>query len=166
MDISMNHSTPFEWNVVTLMNTLMGNVGGVVNAISKQTETLDKIAAALDRAHPKSWKDHTVGQMLEGVGISGESRTPDGKYTMNPSFEFNYGLYGFGGVFRDAESKSWFALDVDPEVKAMSPDELRQLATLFRTSFAGVLDFAADEWEKQIAAGEVTLDDNNKEDEQ
>ncbi len=158
MDISMNHSTPFEWNVVTLMNTLMGNVGGVVNAISKQTETLDKIAAALDRAHPKQLVDLKCGELMAGVGVCGPETTPDGAYTINPDIEFHDGLYANGGVFHDGEGKSWFALDVDPEVKAMSPDELRQLATLFRTSFAGVLDFAACEWEKQIIAGEVTLD--------
>lgn len=156
------------WAIRNIMSTKMGPTADDELAALEDWEwdtrmrirtvdALERIAAAMDRAHPKSWKDHTVGQMLEGVGISGESHTPDGKYTMNPSFEFNCGLYGFGGVFHDDDGKSWFALDLDPEFVAKTPEELRGYAQLFRSNYADALEWIADEWQEQLDAGEVRL---------
>lgn len=130
----------------------------LVDAMSRNTEALERVADAADAYRLSRHEGLTVGEFLAGVAVSGPNPTIDGQYVMNPEIEFHDGLYANGGVFRDKDGKSWFALDVDQELKAANPQELREIAELFRTSFAGVLDFAAREWDKQLAAGEVTLD--------
>ncbi len=130
----------------------------LVDAMSRNTEAMERVADAADAYRLSRHEGLTVGEFLAGVAVSGPNPTIDGKYVVSPEVEFHDGLYANGGVFRDKDGKSWFALDVDQELKAANPQELREIAELFRTSFAGVLDFAAHEWEKQIVAGEVTLD--------
>lgn len=130
----------------------------LVDAMSRNTEAMERVADAADAYRLSRHEGLTVGEFMAGVAVSGPNPTIDGKYVVSPEVEFHDGLYANGGVFRDRDGKSWFALDVDQELKASNPQELREIAELFRTSFAGVLDFAAHEWEKQIVAGEVTLD--------
>lgn len=119
---------------------------------------LEQLVSIADACRLNHVESLTCGELMEGVAVSGPNPTIDGQYVVNPEVEFHDGLYANGGVFRDKDGKSWFALDVDQELKASNPQELREIAELFRTSFAGVLDFAAREWDKQLAAGEVTLD--------
>ena len=126
--------------------------------MGRNTEALERVADAADAYRLSRHEGLTVGEFMAGVAVSGPNPTIDGQYVVSPEVEFHDGLYANGGVFRDKDGKSWFALDVDQELKAANPQELREIAELFRTSFAGVLDFAAHEWEKQIVAGEVTLD--------
>ena len=171
----MNNQNNLEPRDVMLLNALdrIGlNLGCLTTAVSRlepkepeNDDAMARIADALEQLvevaeacrlnHVESL---TCGELMEGVAVSGPNPTIDGQYVVNPEIEFHDGLYANGGVFRDKDGKSWFALDVDQELKAANPQELREIAELFRTSFAGVLDFAAHEWEKQIVAGEVTLD--------
>lgn len=125
----------------------------------REVAALERIASALE--HDDDTPQPEATRLMNGVGLDPDA-TVDGDYIRKPSIELHRGLYGFGGVFRDKDGKSWFALDVDQELKAANPQELRDIAELFRTSFAGVLDFAAREWDKQLAAGEVTLDNQEE----
>lgn len=131
----------------------------VLERINDTLEHLVEVAEACRLNHVESL---TCGELMDGVAVSGPNPTIDGQYVVSPEIEFHDGLYANGGVFRDKDGKSWFALDVDQELKAANPQELREIAELFRTSFAGVLDFAAREWDKQLAAGEVTLDNQEE----
>lgn len=144
--------------VACLCSAVTSARDALMDAMSRNTEAMERVADAADAYRLSRHEGLTVGEFLAGVAVSGPNPTIDGKYVVNPEVEFHDGLYANGGVFRDRDGKSWFALDVDQELKASNPQELREIAELFRTSFAGVLDFAAREWDKQLAAGEVTLD--------
>lgn len=114
---------------------------------------LERIATALEhgRGEPEQ-----VAQVMQGVGLDPEP-TKEGAYVRTPSIELHRGLYGFGGVYRDDAGGSWFALDLDQELRADSPDDLRDVAELFRSNFADALEWAAAEWQEQLDAGDVSL---------
>lgn len=119
----------------------------------REVAALERIAAALehdDTPQPEA------AQVMQGVGLDPEP-TVDGDYIRKPSIELHRGLYGFGGVYRDENRGSWFALDLDQELRADSPEDLRDLAALFREEFADALEWAAAEWQEQLDAGEVRL---------
>ena len=173
MNISDDQLDVADWRKVQSVEHISTMISCVCNAISnaqaeqtaaleRNTEALERVADAADAYRLSRHEGLTVGELMEGVAVSGPNPTIDGQYVVNPEIEFHDGLYANGGVFRDKDGKSWFALDVNQELKAANPQELREIAELFRTSFAGVLDFAAREWDKQLAAGEVTLDNQEE----
>lgn len=117
---------------------------------------LERIADALERGAPRPMAALTTGELMAGVGIEGAR--PHGDDMTNPSVEFRDGLYGFGGLWRYTDDGgSQFALDLDNDFHADSPEELHRIAKLFRESYAAALDFAADDWQRRLDAGEVTL---------
>lgn len=113
---------------------------------------LERIATALEAGQGEA----EAATLMRGVGLDHEE-TIEGAYVRKPSIELRRGLYGFGGVYRDEERGSWFAMDLDPEFKADSPDDLRDVAELFRSNYADALDWIADEWQEQLDAGDVRL---------
>ena len=115
---------------------------------------LERIAAVLEHGDDTPQPEAT--RLMNGVGLDPEP-TVDGDYIRKPSIELHRGLYGFGGVYRDENRGSWFALDLDQELRADSPEDLRDLAELFRSNFADALEWAAVEWQEQLDAGEVRL---------
>lgn len=162
----MNQNEVSAEKLSTMLSCVCNAIGNahatqsaVLERINDTFEHLVEVAEACRLNHVESL---TCGELMEGVAVSGPNPTIDGQYVVSPEIEFHDGLYANGGVFRDKDGKSWFALDVDQELKAANPQELREIAELFRTSFAGVLDFAAREWDKQLAAGEVTLDNQEE----
>lgn len=114
---------------------------------------LERIATALEHGHGEP---EQVATLMRGVGLDHDA-TIEGSYVRKPSIELHRGLYGYGGVYRDDAGGSWFAMEIDPEFKADSPDDLRDIAELFRSNFADALEWAADEWQEQLDAGEVRL---------
>ena len=114
---------------------------------------LERIATSLEAGHGEP---EQAPKVVQGVGLDPEP-TIEGAYVRKPSIELHRGLYGFGGVYRDDAGGSWFALDLDQELRADSPEDLRDLAELFRSNFADALEWAADEWHEQLDAGEVRL---------
>lgn len=116
---------------------------------------LERIAMALEHGRGD------LEQVMQGVGLDPEP-TIEGSYVRKPSIELHRGLYGFGGVYRDENRGSWFALDLDQELRADSPEDVRDLAELFRSNFADALEWIADEWKEQLDAGEVTLDNQEE----
>ena len=114
---------------------------------------LERIATALEAGHGEA---EQAPKVMQGVGLDPEP-TKEGAYVRQPSIELHRGLYGFGGVYRDDAGGSWFALDLDQELRADSPDDLRDIAELFRSNFADALEWAAAEWQEQLDAGEVRL---------
>lgn len=122
----------------------------ISNAQAEQNKVLERIAMALEHGRGD------LEQVMQGVGLDPDA-TVDGDYIRKPSIELHRGLYGFGGVYRDENRGSWFALDLDQELRADSPEDLRDLAELFRSNFADALEWAAVEWQEQLDAGEVRL---------
>ncbi len=130
----------------------------ISNAQAAQTAVLERIAAALEAGRgepevaPKAMRSLPVDPdaTIEGATI-------EGAYVRKPSIDLNMGLYGFGGVYRDEQRGSWFAMELDPEFKADSPEDLRDVAALFRDDYADALEWIADEWQEQLDAGEVHL---------
>lgn len=114
---------------------------------------LERIATALEAGHGEA---EQAPKLMQGVGLDPDT-TVDGDYIRKPSIELHRGLYGFGGVYRDENRGSWFALDLDQELRADSPEDLRDIAELFRDEFADALEWAAAEWQEQLDAGEVRL---------
>ena len=114
---------------------------------------LERIATALEAGHGEP---EVAPKVMQGVGLDPEP-TIEGSYVRKPSSELHRGLYGFGGVYRDDAGGSWFALDLDQELRADSPDDLRDIAELFRSNFADALEWAAAEWQEQLDAGDVRL---------
>ena len=114
---------------------------------------LERIATALEAGHGEA---EQAPKVMQGVGLDPEP-TKEGAYVRQPSIELHRGLYGFGGVYRDDAGGSWFALDLDQELRADSPEDLRDIAELFRNNFADALEWAAVEWQEQLDAGDVRL---------
>lgn len=114
---------------------------------------LERIATALEagRGEPE-----VAPKAMRSLPVDPDA-TIDGAYVRKPSIDLNMGLYGFGGVYRDERGASWFAMELDPEFKADSPDDLRDVAALFRDDYADALEWIADEWQEQLDAGEVRL---------
>ena len=135
-------------NKVSTMLSCVCNA--ISNAQAEQNKVLERIAAALEHGRGD------LEQVMQGVGLDPEP-TKEGAYVRQPSIELHRGLYGFGGVYRDDAGGSWFALDLDQELRADSPEDLRDIAELFRDEFADALEWAADEWAAQLDAGEVRL---------
>lgn len=114
---------------------------------------LERIATALEAGQGE---EEQAPKVMQGVDLDPEP-TKEGSYVRKPSIELHRGLYGFGGVYRDDAGGSWFALDLDQELRADSPDDLRDVAELFRSNFADALEWAAAEWQEQLDAGDVRL---------
>lgn len=114
---------------------------------------LERIAAALEagRGEPE-----VAPKAMRSLPVDPDA-TIEGAYVRKPSIDLNMGLYGFGGVYRDEQRGSWFAMELDPEFKADSPEDLRDVAALFRDDYADALEWIADEWQEQLDAGEVRL---------
>ncbi|KFI58136.1 hypothetical protein [Bifidobacterium choerinum] len=113
---------------------------------------LERIATSLEAGH----NEPQAATLMRGVGLDPDEAV-DGAYVRKPSIELHRGLYGFGGVWRDERGASWFAMELDPEFRADSPDDLRDVAALFRDDYADALEWIADEWQEQLDAGEVSL---------
>lgn len=114
---------------------------------------LERIATALEAGHGEA---EQAPKVMQGVGLDPEP-TIEGAYTKVPGIEFYAGIAGFGGVYRDETNASWFAMDMDQEFRAYSPDELRDVAELFRTHYAEALEWVAMQWQEQLDAGTVSL---------
>lgn len=114
---------------------------------------LERIATALEAGHGEA---EQAPKVMQGVGLDPEP-TKEGAYTKVPGIEFYAGIAGFGGVYRDETNASWFAMDMDQEFRAYSPDELRDVAELFRTHYAEALEWVAMQWQEQLDADTVSL---------
>ena len=137
-------------HVGTMLSCVCDAIG---NAHAAQTAALERIATALEHGHGEP---EQVAQVMQGVGLDHDA-TIEGSYVRKPSIELHRGLYGYGGVYRDGENGSWFAMEIDPEFKADSPEDLRDIAATFRDNYADALEWIADEWQQQLDAGEASL---------
>lgn len=125
---------------------------------------LERIATSLEAGHGEP---EVPPKAMRSLPVDPDA-TIEGAYVRKPSIDLNMGLYGFGGVYRDERGASWFAMDLDPEFRADSPDDLRDIAELFRSNYADALEWIADEWAAQLDAGDVSLfkpDDNDDDNE-
>lgn len=133
---------------------------------------LERIATALEAGQGEA---EQAPKAMRSLPVDPDA-TIEGAYVRKPSIDLNMGLYGFGGVYRDERGASWFAMELAPEFRADSPDDLRDVAELFRSNYADALDWIADEWQEQLDTGDVSLlepdnddiadEDNELEDEQ
>lgn len=157
MNISDDQLDVADWRKVQSVEHISTMLSCVCNAISnaqaEQNKVLERIAAALEHGHNEP---EQVATLMRGVGLDHDA-TIEGSYVRKPSIELHRGLYGYGGVYRDDAGGSWFAMELDPEFRADSPDDLRDIAELFRGSFADALEWAAAEWQEQLDAGDVRL---------
>lgn len=154
MNISDDQLDVADWRKVQSVEHISTMLSCVCNAISnaqaEQNKVLERIAMALEHGRGD------LEQVMQGVGLDPEP-TKEGAYVRKPSIELRRGLCGYGGVWRDEERGSWFAMELDPEFRADSPDDLRDIAELFRSNFADALEWAAAEWQEQLDAGDVRL---------
>lgn len=131
---------------------------------------LERIATALEAGHGEA---EQAPKAMRSLPVDPDA-TIEGAYVRKPSIDLNMGLYGFGGVYRDEQRGSWFAMELDPEFKADDPEDLRDIAAMFRDNYADALEWIADEWQAQLDAGEVQLlepdspanDDDNEDDDE
>ena len=157
MNISDDQLDVADWRKVQSVEHISTMLSCVCNAISNaqaaQTAALERIAAALEAGHGEP---EVAPKAMRSLPVDPDA-TIEGAYVRKPSIDLNMGLYGFGGVYRDERGASWFAMDLDPEFRADSPDDLRDVAELFRSNYADALEWIADEWQEQLATGDVRL---------
>lgn len=157
MNISDDQLDVADWRKVQSVEHISTMLSCVCNAISnaqaEQTAALERIATALEAGHGEP---EVAPKAMRSLPVDPDA-TIDGAYVRKPSIDLNMGLYGFGGVYRDERGASWFAMELDPEFRADSPDDLRDVAALFRDNYADALEWIADEWQEQLDAGEVRL---------
>lgn len=147
MNIDMDNSTPFEWNVVTLLGTLMRNVGGVVGAVSQQTEALERIATALEREPSAGVGGDERPDVSEWVEIDADARV----LTEDERTDHVTALFADGGLRGTVTSwhengTAGFYLSGDDDLAVATPEELHALAERLRTIYADALDTIAAIW--------------------
>ena len=119
----------------------------------REVAALERIAAALEAGQGE---EEQAPKVVRSLPVDPDA-TIEGAYVRKPSIDLNMGLYGFGGVYRDERGASWFAMELDPEFRADTPSDLRDVAALFRVNYADALEWIADEWAAQLDAGDVRL---------
>ena len=113
---------------------------------------LERIATALERAHPKQLVDLTCGELMEGVTFSTEAQhedVGDGE-TLHSFVRLALDDMGLGFDVRaiNDEPAECYG-DATAEWRFTSPDELHELASAFRTRYAYLIDLVADEWARR-----------------
>lgn len=117
---------------------------------------LERIATALERAHPKQLVDLTCGELFEGVTFSTEAQHEDVGDGETLNSYVRLGLDGVGFDVRSINDEPAYCYgDATAEWHFQSPDELHELATAFRTRYAFMLDMVATTWAQLIADGTI-----------
>lgn len=141
--------------ISTMLSCVCNAIG---NAQAEQTAALERIAAALERAHPKQLVDLTCGELMEGVTFSSEAQHEDvgtGE-TLHSFVRLGLTDMGLGFDVRSINDESAECYgDATAEWRFTSPDELHELASAFRTRYAYLIDLVADEWARRIADGTI-----------
>ena len=119
---------------------------------------LERIATALERAHPKQLVDLTCGELFEGVTFSTEAQhedVGDGE-TLHSYVRLALDDMGLGFDVRaiNDEPAECYG-DATAEWHFQSPDELHALASAFRTKYAFMLDMVAERWERGLRNGSI-----------
>ena len=119
---------------------------------------LERIATALERAHPKQLVDLTCGELFEGVTFSTEAQhedVGDGE-TLNSYVRLGLDDMGLGFDVRaiNDEPAECYG-DATAEWHFSSPEELHALASAFRTRYAAAIDMVATTWAQLIADGTI-----------
>lgn len=130
----------------------------ISNAQAEQTAVLERIATALERAHPKQLVDLTCGELFEGVTFSSEAfHEYDGTgETLHSYVRLALDDMGLGFDVRSINDEPAECYgDATAEWHFQSPDELHALADAFRTRYAYLIDMVASEWAKRIADGTI-----------
>ena len=111
---------------------------------------LERIATALERAHPKQLVDLTCGELFEGVTFSTEAQHEDVGDGETLNSYVRLGLDGVGFDVRSINDEPAECYgDATAEWRFQSPDELHALADAFRTRYAYLIDMVADEWARR-----------------
>lgn len=119
---------------------------------------LERIATALERAHPKQLVDLTCGELFEGVTFSSEAfHEYDGTgETLHSYVRLALDDMGLGFDVRSINDEPAECYgDATAEWRFQSPDELHALADAFRTRYAYLIDMVASEWSQRIADGTI-----------
>lgn len=119
---------------------------------------LERIATALERAHPKQLVDLTCGELFEGVTFSTKAQHEDVGTGETLTSYVRLGLDDMGLGFdvrqiNDEPAECYG--DATAEWYFQSPDELHALADAFRTRYAYLIDMVASEWSQRIADGTI-----------
>lgn len=142
--------------ISTMISCVCNAIG---NAQAEQTAALERIATALERAHPKQLVDLTCGELFEGVTFSTEAEHGDtgtGE-TLHSFVRLVLDDMGCGFDVRSINDEPAECYgDATAEWHFTSPDELHELATAFRTRYAFMIDMVASEWAKRIADGTIS----------
>ena len=141
--------------ISTMLSCVCNAIG---NAQAEQTAALERIAAALERAHPKQLVDLTCGELFEGVTFSTEAQhedVGDGE-TLNSYVRLALDDMGLGFDVRSINDEPAECYgDATAEWHFQSPDELHALAAAFRTRYAAAIDMVATTWAQLIADGTI-----------
>lgn len=177
MDISMAHATPFEWNVVTLLDTIKGNIGGVVNAISKQTEALEQIAEAVEAQRLNHVASLTVGELMAALkpAIADTADAGDDYAELDVETHEDeaagrtdhYTLWLEDGMratvttWHDDGGTGAYVMAPEDDLFAPNPTALHDLATRFR-AYAKAFDNLATLWDADRRAGVIPTKESER----
>lgn len=170
MDISMAHATPFEWNVVTLLDAIKGNIGGVVNAISKQTEALEQIAQSVEAQRLNHVASLPVGELMDGVqALMDDTADAGDDYaeldvethedeaagrTDHYTMLLEDGMRATVTTWHDDGGTGAYVMAPVDDLFAPNPQALHDLASRFR-SYARAFDHLAELWDADRRTGVI-----------
>lgn len=150
--MNQNEVTAIE-KISTMLSCVCNAIG---NAQAEQTAALERIAAALERAHPKQLVDLTCGELFEGVTFSSEAQHEDVGDGETLNSYVRLGLDGVGFDVRSINDEPAECYgDATAEWRFTSPDELHELADAFRTRYSFMIDMAATTWAQRLADGTI-----------
>lgn len=150
--MNQNEVTAIE-KISTMLSCVCNAIG---NAQAEQTAALERIAAALERAHPKQLVDLTCGELFEGVTFSTEAQHEDVGDGETLNSYVRLGLDGVGFDVRSINDEPAYCYgDATAEWHFSSPEELHALASAFRTRYAAAIDMVATTWAQRIADGTI-----------
>ena len=130
----------------------------LVDAMSRNTEALERVADAADAYRLSRHEGLTVGEFMAGVSFDTDTQSEQVTQHDTVTSYVRLGLDDMGLGFdvraiNDEPAECYG--DATAEWHFQSPAELHALASAFRTKYAFMLDMVASEWAKRIADGTI-----------
>lgn len=129
------------------------------NAERRQAAALEQLAEAVEAQRLNHVASLTVGELMDGVNFDSEPKPEElnaegakcTSYVRLAIEDFGFGLEV--RAYDDGPVEAYG--DATAEWSFRSPEDVRALASAFRTKYATLLDMAAERWERGLRNGSI-----------
>lgn len=129
------------------------------NNMSRIADALEQLVSIADACRLNHVESLTCGELMEGVNLDSEPKTEELNAegaTCTSYVRLAIEDFGFGLEVRAYDDGPVEAYgDATAEWSFRSPEDVRALASAFRTKYATLLDMAAARWEQGVRNGSI-----------